>query len=144
MAIRNRLLPLALGAVLALSACASQGERRPIYRELGGTAGIEAIVDGMLWRMSGDSRINHQFANTDIIRFRRLLVELICEESGGPCRYSGFPMREAHANRNVTEADFNALVEHLIESLEEQGVPLPAQNRLLARLVPMRPDVVRR
>jgi len=141
---RWRSLCLAMAATCALVACAGGSSTRSLYEQLGGTSGIEAIVDGMLLRMSDDDSINHFFASTDIVRFRGLLVEQFCAEADGPCRYSGFPMHEAHANRHITEAHFNAVVEHLVESMEEQSVPVPAQNRLLARLARLRGGVIRR
>ena len=33
---------------------------------------------------------------------------------------------------------------YLIAAMEAQGVPVPAQNRLLARLAPMRGEVIER
>ncbi len=139
---------IVLGAVvvmaLCLAACAASPKPGSLYDQLGGTPGIEAIVDGMLLRMADDERINHFFANTDIVRFRNLMVEQFCEEAGGPCHYSGFPMHEAHANRHVTEAHFNAVVEHLVDSMDEQAVPVSSQNRLLARLARLRDSIIRR
>jgi hemoglobin len=129
--------------ILIMAACASTADRS-LYGRLGGTAGLEAIVDGMLLRMAGDERINHFFVSTDIVRFRKLLVEQFCDEIDGPCDYSGFPMEEAHANRHVTEAHFNAVVEHLTDSMEELDISVTDQNRLIASLAPLRGQIIRR
>jgi hemoglobin len=56
--------------------------------------------------------------------------------------YSGDDMREAHRGHGVSEGDFNALVEDLIDVMDANAVPLATQNRLLARLAPMHGDVV--
>ena len=53
-------------------------------------------------------------------------------------------MEESHKGMRLTPSDFNALVEHLQDAMEAEGVPTPAQNRLLARLAPMRGQVIDR
>jgi len=55
---------------------------------------------------------------------------------------TGESMADAHAGRNISHADFNALVEVLIDAMEKQEVPVAAQNRLLQRLAPMHRDIV--
>lgn len=51
-------------------------------------------------------------------------------------------MRVVHEPLNLTEADFNALVEDLIDAMEALNLPVATQNRLLARLAPMHGDIV--
>lgn len=127
---------------LLLSACATGASQRRLYDDLGGQAGIEAIVEGLLFKLADDPRIGHHFADTDILRLREKLIEQICVEAAGPCTYTGEDMRTAHAGRNITESDFNALVEDLVEVMEALDVPVVAQNRLLKRLAPMYAEIV--
>lgn len=61
---------------------------------------------------------------------------------GGPCDYSGEDMKTSHRNMGVDNADFNALVEHLIAAMEKENVPVSAQNQLLGVLAPMHSDIV--
>jgi len=42
----------------------------------------------------------------------------------------------------VRRADFNALVELLQVTMDARGVPVRAQNRLLALLAPMHRDII--
>jgi hemoglobin len=51
-------------------------------------------------------------------------------------------MAESHKGQNVSRSDFNALVEDLIKAMDSEGIPVPTQNRLLARLAPMRGEVI--
>jgi hemoglobin len=132
-------------ALLALVACAQQPPKDDsLYRDLGEQAGITRVVEGMLLNIAGDPRIVRHFENIDIERLRDKLVEQICVEAGGPCTYTGDSMEESHKGQNLTPSDFNALVENLQEAMSAQGVPMPAQNRLLARLAPMRAQVIDR
>lgn len=138
-----RLLPLVV--FLGLAACAQQPARDDsLYRALGEQAGITRIVEGMLLNIAGDRRIVRHFQDIDIQRLRDKLIEQFCIEAGGPCTYSGDSMEESHKGQQLTRSDFNALVENLQDAMEAQGVPMPAQNRLLARLAPMRAQVIER
>ncbi|MDV6315466.1 group 1 truncated hemoglobin [Idiomarina sp. HP20-50] len=113
-----------------------------LYQQLGEKQGIETIVEGMLYRVGGDERIAHHFDGVDIMRVHKLISEQVCDLSGGPCNYSGEDMKTSHRNMGVDNADFNALVEHLIAAMEKQDVPVSAQNQLLGLLAPMHEDIV--
>ena len=82
------------------------------------------------------------FADTKIERIKRLLAEQICDLAGGPCHYSGDPMKEVHAGHHISEAQFYALVEQLRDVLRERHVEMGARNELLRLLAPMKRDVV--
>lgn len=138
-----RLLPLLLA--LLLLGCAHSptppGDDS-LYRELGERPGITRIVEGLLMNVARDERIVEHFRNIDIQRLHDKLIEQLCVEAGGPCTYTGDSMAESHKGQNLTRSDFNALVEDLIAAMNAEGISVPAQNRLIARLVPMRPDVI--
>jgi hemoglobin len=130
---------------LVLTACVGAPTRSDaLYRDLGELPGITAIVEGMLFRLVDNPRIAHHFAQTDIVNLRDRLVEQLCVEAGGPCTYTGLPMDEAHIGMDIDQSDFNALVEDLQMSMEDLDVPVATQNRLLARLAPMRRDILHR
>lgn len=131
--------------LLTLAACAQQPPKDDsLYRALGEQAGITRIVEGMLMNIARDGRIVRHFEKIDIVRLRDKLVEQFCVEAGGPCTYTGDSMEESHKGQRLTPSDFNALVENLQDAMDAEGVPVPAQNRLLARLAPMRAQVIDR
>lgn len=132
---------LMLALAVCLAACATS-PKSTTYEQLGGAAGVEGIVDALLEKIVEDERINFQFAETDIVRLRSMLIEQFCAESGGPCTYSGLSMQESHAGRNIDDAQFNALVEDLIDVMTSRKIPVGAQNRLLKRLAPMHGNIV--
>ncbi|WP_341521084.1 group 1 truncated hemoglobin [Pseudomonas sp. G.S.17] len=136
-----RLLSWFLIALLA--GCAQQPpEDDSLYLALGERPGIQRIVEGMLLNVARDQRIVEHFRKVDIVRLRDKLVEQLCVEAGGPCRYTGDSMAESHKGQNLTRSDFNALVEDLIDAMDAEGICVPNQNRLIARLAPMRGEVI--
>lgn len=126
-----------------LSACAqSLPKDDSLYQDLGAQAGITRIVEGMLLNIARDERIVDRFRKIDIERLRDKLIEQFCVETGGPCTYTGDSMAESHKGQNISRSDFNALVEDLIAAMDEERVPVPEQNRLIARLAPMRGEII--
>lgn len=53
-------------------------------------------------------------------------------------------MQDAHDDIGLQPADMGPLVEHLQAAMGAEGVPFRTQNRFLAKLAPMRRDVVTR
>ena len=51
-------------------------------------------------------------------------------------------MRVVHTGMHITDADFNALVQDLVKSLNKFNVPQQEQQQLLAILGPLKPDIV--
>jgi hemoglobin len=121
---------------------AAKGKTKSLYDRLGGKAAITAVVDEFVARVAADMRINAFFAHTDIAKLKMNLVNQICEASGGPCKYTGRSMKEAHMGMGVATADFNALVEDLVGALDKFKVGEKEKGELLGVLGPMKSDIV--
>jgi hemoglobin len=113
-----------------------------LYERLGGLDAITAVVDSFVARCAGDDRINRKFERTDVPRLTTMLVDQVCEATGGPCTYTGRGMRETHDGMEVTAGEFDALVEDLVATLDEFNVPTAEQEELLGLLGPMRDEIV--
>ena len=113
-----------------------------LFNRLGGLDAIRAVVKDFANRVVVDPRINTFFRGVDGDNLERLLVEQICEATGGPCRYSGRSMPVTHQGMNLTDAHFNALVEDLSASLDQFSVPAREKTELLTLLATMRGDIV--
>ena len=158
---RMKWAALAASLILAVTACkskqaatgptgggegdatpAAEGKKKPLYDRLGGKEAITAVVDDFVGNVAADERINAFFANADIPHLKQMLVDQICQASGGPCTYAGKNMVEAHTGMNIKDADFGALVEDLVKSLDKFKVPDAEKNELLGALGGMKPDIV--
>jgi len=132
-----------LAACIAVSGCIPMGNHgATLYEDLGGREGVAKLVDEFLRRVADDYRIVEAFAGANVPRLRRLLEEQFCQVSDGPCEYTGGSMEETHRGMGISEKEFNALVEDLIDAMEALDVPVATQNRLLARLAPMHREIV--
>ena len=128
--------------LLPANQAVSAAQPRSLYERLGGKNAIAAVVDEFVANVAGDKRINKFFAKTDIPRLKQLLVEQICQASGGPCKYTGRGMKEAHNGLGISNKDWDALVEDLVKALNKFKVPSREQKELLGLLGPMKKDIV--
>jgi len=113
-----------------------------LYDRLGGLSSIEAVVADFVARCAADDRINKKFIRTDVPRLKKMLVDQVCEATGGPCTYTGRDMRKTHDGMEVTGGEFDALVEDLVATLDRFDVPKAERDDLLGLLGPMRGDIV--
>jgi hemoglobin len=118
--------------------------KKTLYQRLGGLPAITAVVDDFVGNVARDRRINKFFAKANVPRLKFLLVQQICQASGGPCTYTGRDMKSAHRGMGIADGDFNALVQDLGRSLNKFKVPAREQKELVAALAPLKKDIVER
>ena len=126
-----------------------QMKEKSLYDRLGKKKAIAAVVDEFVARAAADSRINKFFAATAadparLKKFKGNLVDQICEASGGPCKYTGAGMVDAHRGMNISDAEFTALVEDLIKSLDKFKVPDKEKSDVLGAVSGLKADIVGR
>lgn len=134
----------ALSLAVLLAACSGMQSAPPksLYDRLGGKPAIQAVVDDFIGNVAADSRINGFFANANIPRLNTMLVNQICEATGGPCKYTGASMKTAHTGMGIQSKDFNALVDDLVKTLNKFNVPEKEKGELLGALASMKGDIV--
>jgi hemoglobin len=116
-----------------------------LYTRLGEKPAIEAVIDKFLANVTADVRINSFFTHLDaagVAKLRGHLVDQVCAATGGPCTYTGKDMVTVHTGMNITDAQFDALVEDLVKALDELGVGEKEKGELLGALGGMRGDIV--
>ena len=118
-----------------------------LYQRLGGMPAIQAVVDDLVARILADSRVNHWFTHAasdpeHAAAYKAKLADLICQATGGPCKYTGMDMISAHKGRGVTNEAFNSVVEDLVATLDKFKVPEREKSQLLGMLGAMKPMVV--
>ncbi len=135
----------ALGALLVFLPAgghARQGDS--LFDDLGGRDGLSRIVTASMRVWLADDRIRATFDESDTGRLGRLLVDQLCQLSGGGCVYRGQDMARAHRGLHLRTAQFNAMAEDMQGAMERLGIASATQNRLVALLAPMHRDVVTR
>jgi len=115
---------------------------RTLYDRLGGRDAIIAVVEDFIGNVSSDNRISAFFQHADLPGLKQKLVDQICETTGGPCKYTGKDMKTAHDSMGVKDADFTALVDDLVKTLDKFKVGDKEKSDLLGALGAMKRDIV--
>jgi hemoglobin len=148
---RRSVSSLLLGILLVMSGgrlSAAQPEAKSLYDRLGGVYSIATVVDDFIERLLVDDTLN---ANPAIRAARARVPKaglkfqvtaLVCEATGGPCKYTGRSMKEAHARLNIDEGQWKAMVADLVETLEKFRVPKKEQEELIAIVASTKGDIV--
>ncbi len=124
---------------------AGEKPRKSLYQRLGGYDAIAAVVDDFVGRLVIDPLLEHFFTgfSTDSKkRIRQLVVDQLCETTGGPCFYVGRDMRTAHAGLGITEEDWEGGVKDLVASLDKFKVPKKEKDEVLALVSNLKKDIV--
>jgi hemoglobin len=137
-----RKILIALALLTATFQVAAADTTKSLYDRLGGKTAIQSVVHDFVGNVVADKRINKYFAKTDGKKLEGLLVDQVCQATGGPCKYTGKSMADAHKGMGITDADFNALVDDLTKSLNKFKVGAQEQKDLLGALGGMKGDIV--
>jgi hemoglobin len=140
-------LSILLGTTLLASAWAQQkAAEKSLYERLGGEPAITAVVADFVGRAAADPKVNFfrdgKYKGIDVPRLKRLLVEFIGKATGGPQKYTGRDMKQAHTGMKITDAEFDALAADLAASLDKFKVPAKEKKELLTIVGTTRKDIV--
>lgn len=115
-----------------------------LFGQFGGKDGLTKLVDDVTDRWVKDPRIGDTFNDINLVRFKALLTDQLCELVGGPCRYKGRDMYKSHKGLHLDEMEFSVLAEDLQISMDKFDIAQSAQFKLMAMLAPMEHDIVTR
>ena len=132
-----------------------------LFERLGGTEGIRTIVDDFMKRVLEDPRVNWSrkgvanrgWFRTDraktweptpenVNRLKLHMVQFIALATGGPSKYDGKPIRPAHAEMQITKAEFDATIGDLKATLDKLNIKNEVQKDLLSIFESTRSQIV--
>jgi hemoglobin len=119
--------------------------QQSLYEQLGGKPAVEAAVDLFYSKVLADNRINHYFANLDMVKQIGMQTAFLTKVFGGPSSYNGMDMRKGHSHlQGLNDTHFNAVVENLGKTLSEMGVKPDLIRQVVAIAESVRGDVLNR
>jgi hemoglobin len=116
-----------------------------LYRRLGGYDVIAAVIDDMFAALRADPAFTRFGAGRSIDshnRTRQLLVDQMCQLSGGPCIYIGRDMKTSHHGLGITPADWTANMTHAEAALRAHEIPDTERAEFLALFERYRDEIV--
>jgi hemoglobin len=136
---------ITVAVCLLCSVAQAQAKPDSLYKRLGGYDAVAAVTDDFIGRLVTDPQLKRFFAghSTDSLkRIRQLIVDQLCAATGGPCVYVGRDMKTAHAGLNITDADWELAVKHLVATLDKFKVPQKEKDEVLGAIGGMKADIV--
>lgn len=129
-------------AALAISAARAAAPARTLFDRMGGAATVAAVANEVIDETAAHPELKRSFDGVNLPRVKAMLVEQLCNVTGGPCTYTGDTMLDVHAGLKITEAEMNGMVEILSRVMIRHRIKLRERNELLTILAPMKRDVV--
>ena len=129
---------------------AAEPAPRSLYDRLGGAYPIAAVVDDFIESLQLNETLN---ANPAIKAARARVpaaglkfhvTTLVCQATGGPCKYVGRDMKTSHARLNISEKEWQVMLAEFRKSLDKFKVPAAEQRELVEIVNGTKKDIVTR
>ena len=138
--------------IIAIAAAAQEPSQSPtaqksLYQRLGGYDALAGVTDDFIGRMAGDPTLKRFFLGLSTDSKRRVrshIVDFLCVATGGPCVYTGRDMETVHTGLNITDADWDISVKHLIATLDKFKVAPQEKKEVLTAISSLKPKIVNR
>lgn len=109
-------------------------KQETIYDRVGGYEGFKKIATDILALHHANPILERRYGHSpksdeELIK---LVTELLCSVSGGPEKYTGMNMHEAHKGMNINHEEFVEVLSDIKIALEKNNVSEADQDRLMA------------
>jgi hemoglobin len=142
---------LSIEAYLQAAAAAHARRKRQqptessLYERIQYAGGLRRLVESLYPRVLADPSLGCYFKHLDDQHLKGLrwhMLTLLAVVTGGPSRYQGRDLHQAHADLHITGAAFDRVVGHLQATLQELQVGGEDQQAVLAAVEARRGQVV--
>lgn len=148
--------PMILG-VLALSLAAGgtltadegkAGAKKALYERIGGEKALKQVIDDFVATAAVDPNVDFTRGGTwkatdaAVAHLKLMLFEFMGQAFGGPQKYSGASMQEAHRGMAITQAQFDAIAGHLKAALAKNKVPEAEAGEIMAIAASTAPEII--
>ncbi len=122
--------------------------QKSLYERLGGLKGITVVVDDFINRLVANKTLNKNPAinagrkSSPAPYLKYQVSELVCQVTGGPCKYTGKAMKESHAHLNISEKEWGVMAGEFKKSLDKYKVPANEQKELFEIVGKTKADIV--
>jgi len=98
---------------------------KSLYEKLGKYEGIAALADDIVAAHFVNPVIKDSFLpyknSEELITLKNHLIDFMCAGTGGPEEYTGRDMPSAHKDMNITEDEYDAAVQDIMNCLKKHG-----------------------
>ena len=130
---------------MAIASTSLQVHRPPtLFERLGGLVSIDLAVDRFYERVVADPELSGYFDDVDLRRQRAHQKAFLSMALGGPRRYTGRSLAEAHRHLGIGDHHVDLVAGHLAAVLEELGVSPAVSDEVVQAVDGLRDQVLGR
>lgn len=129
-------------SLLFISSLAISAEKS-LYERIGGEVKARVIVSDIWDNHSANPIVKDRFAGSDPAYVKQRVFEIFAAATGATdVKYDGKDMKSAHMGMNISEMEFNAVVDDVLAACASNGIEQQELNEILAILWSVRKDIV--
>lgn len=122
-------------------------ENKSLFERLGGTPGIERLVDEVVRRHMENRVIAARFrpyleSPSRLQELKGHLARFLELGSGGPQRYAGRDMKTTHRGMNISPAEYMAALDDIMAALVHAGADEETRKDVLAIGWSLKDDII--
>lgn len=100
-----------------------------LFDQIGGTDGVTRLIAAFYARVLADPQLAPFFKGVRMEKLRHMQLELFSAALGGPLKYTGRPLIQAHRHLKIGLQDYQRFVRHLFDTLDHAGFGVTDQER---------------
>jgi hemoglobin len=114
-----------------------------LFDRLGGSEGIRRLVNHAMAAHLANPVVKTRFENVkDMDRAKRMAHEFFCAGCGGPEPYSGKDMLATHKGMNISEQEYLAVTDDIVEAMDKENVEQATKNEVIAILYSLKGNII--
>ena len=113
-----------------------------LYDRIGGETVVRSVTDDIWNNHSKNPIVNNRFAISDPAYVKQKVYEIIVATTGGPVEYTGKDMTVTHAGMNISDMEFNAVVDDVLKAFDMNNIGKPERAEVLAILWSVKDQIV--
>lgn len=120
-------------------------KEKSLFDRLGGYDAIVSLVDLLLPRLQMDPQLGRFWAHRGadgVRREKQLLIDFLCQQSGGPMYYRGRDMLTTHRGMNISQEDWQIFLQHAAEALHQASVTEPECSEVVAFVTSLAGEII--
>lgn len=121
-------------------------DTRPLFDRLGGSSGINALVEDIVAMHMENPVIRARFRpyleTEKLAVTKRHLCAFLEAGSGGPAQYTGRNMGDAHRGMNINEAEYVAALDDILAVLRKHGIDEQTRKDVLAIAYSLKDEIM--
>lgn len=105
---------------------------------------VDTFIDLLLVNdvLNANPAINAARKRVPVAGLKYRVTELVCQQSGGPCKYTGRGMKESHTHLNISEKEWQVMLTDFRRVLNNYGVPAKERGELVVIVESTKKDIV--